>query len=113
LLSFSRILKWMFEKYEELTLALLTGFLIGSLNKVWPWKQTVSVWYKHTGTAKDQAFPLVQKNVMPGDYSLVTIADEQLGLITKNPELISAIALAFIGFMVIFILDRASGNLQK
>ncbi|MFT5876745.1 MAG: putative membrane protein, partial [Dokdonia sp.] len=39
LLSFSRILKWMFEKYENRTLALLTGFLIGSLNKVWPWKK--------------------------------------------------------------------------
>ena len=113
LLSFSRVLKWMFEKYVELTLALLTGFLIGSLNKVWPWKQTVSVWYKHAGTTKEQAFPLIQKNVLPGDYSLVTTADEQLGLVSKNPELIAAIALAFVGFMVIFILDKVSGNLQK
>jgi putative membrane protein len=113
LLSFSRILKWMFEKYEELTLALLTGFLIGSLNKVWPWKQTLSVWYKHAGTEKEEAFPLIQKNVFPGDYSLVTSADEKLGLITKNPELITAIAFAFIGFMVIYVLERVSGKLQK
>ena len=113
LLSFSRILKWMFEKYEELTLALLTGFLIGSLNKVWPWKQTVSVWYKHAGTAEEQAFPLIQKNVFPSDYSVLTAADEKLGIITKNPELFAAIALAFVGFMVIFILDKVSGKLQN
>jgi putative membrane protein len=113
LLSFSRILKWMFEKYEELTLALLTGFLIGSLNKVWPWKQTLSVWYKQAGTENEQAFPLIQKNVLPGDFSLITTPDEQLGIVTKNPELITAIMFAFIGFMVIFILERVSGKLQK
>jgi hypothetical protein len=44
---------------------------------------------------------------------LVTSADEKLGLITKNPELITAIAFAFIGFMVIFVLERVSGKLQK
>jgi len=113
LLSFSRILKWMFEKYEQLTLALLTGFLIGSLNKVWPWKQTVEVWYKHAGTPKEQAYPLIQKNVLPGDYSLVTTADEQLGLVAKDPQLMAAIGLAFIGFMVIFLLEKVSAKMQK
>ena len=38
LLSFSRVLKWMFSKYHDFTIAILTGFLIGSLNKLWPWK---------------------------------------------------------------------------
>ena len=42
LLSFSRVLKWMFAKYHDLTIAVLTGFLIGSLNKLWPWKETIS-----------------------------------------------------------------------
>ncbi len=38
LLSFSRILAWLLHHYHQLTLAILTGFTIGSLNKVWPWK---------------------------------------------------------------------------
>src|SRR5690606_27432930 len=38
LLSFARILKWMFKNYRNTTLALLTGFILGSLNKIWPWK---------------------------------------------------------------------------
>src|SRR5699024_2334607 len=41
LLSFSKVLKWLFSKYETLTLAALTGFIIGSLNKMWPWKKTL------------------------------------------------------------------------
>ena len=42
LLSFSRILKWLFSTYKNYTLATLTGFIIGSLNKIWPWKETIS-----------------------------------------------------------------------
>ena len=38
LLSFSKLLKWLFETYHRLTLAVITGFMIGSLNKIWPWK---------------------------------------------------------------------------
>jgi len=38
LLSFSKILKWLFSNYNNLTLAVLSGFILGSLNKIWPWK---------------------------------------------------------------------------
>ena len=38
LLSFARLLKWMFSRYKNGTLALLSGFIIGSLPKIWPWK---------------------------------------------------------------------------
>lgn len=41
LLTFSRLLKWLFEKYRNTTLTILTGFVIGSLNKVWPWKDVL------------------------------------------------------------------------
>ncbi len=42
LLSFSRVLTWAFKNYKNLTLAFLTGLMIGSLNKVWPWQQVLS-----------------------------------------------------------------------
>jgi len=38
LLSFSKIIKWMFSKNSSLTYSILLGFVIGSLSKVWPWK---------------------------------------------------------------------------
>lgn len=50
LLSFSKVLKWLFKNYENTTLAVLTGFIIGSLNEIWPWKQTISVFSKMEGT---------------------------------------------------------------
>ncbi|MFT5829281.1 MAG: putative membrane protein, partial [Urechidicola sp.] len=46
LLSFSRVLSWTFKKYKSPTLAVLTGFLLGSLNKVWPWKHVESIYVK-------------------------------------------------------------------
>ena len=49
LLSFSRVLKWLFKNYENTTLAVLTGFIIGSLNVIWPWKQTLLVFSKKAG----------------------------------------------------------------
>ena len=41
LLSFARLLSELFKSYRELTIAVLTGFLIGSIDKVWPWKIVV------------------------------------------------------------------------
>jgi putative membrane protein len=49
LLSFSRVLKWLFKHYKNTTLAVLTGFIIGSLNIIWPWKQTFLVFSKEAG----------------------------------------------------------------
>jgi len=43
LLTFSKLLKWLFVRYKDQTLAVLTGFILGSLNKIWPWKKTLTV----------------------------------------------------------------------
>ena len=59
LLSFSHVLKWLFKNYHNITLALLTGFIFGSLNKVWPWKETLS-WYTNS---KGVATPLIQESI--------------------------------------------------
>jgi len=64
LLSFSRLLAWMFRKFHDLTVALLTGFMIGSLNKVWPWK-TVLEWF---ADRHGKMMPLLEKNVWPAQY---------------------------------------------
>ena len=43
LMTFSRILSWTFKNYRKPTLALLTGFMLGSLNKLWPWRNVISI----------------------------------------------------------------------
>lgn len=59
--SFARLLSYALRKFRALTLAVLTGFIIGSLNKVWPWKETVQTYVDSHGLEK----PLVEANVMP------------------------------------------------
>jgi putative membrane protein len=64
LLSFSHVLSWMFQHYKTMTLALLGGFMLGSLNKIWPWKQTIETVIDRHG----KEIPLVQNNILPHTF---------------------------------------------
>lgn len=68
LLSFSRLLHWMFNHYHNITLALLAGFMFGSLNKVWPWKYTTA----YTIDRHGREVALVQENVWPSGYEALS-----------------------------------------
>lgn len=61
IISFSHLLTWLFKNYEMITLSALTGFMIGSLNKIWPWKNTLETYIDQHG--KQQ--PLIQENILP------------------------------------------------
>ncbi|ALJ04351.1 hypothetical protein APS56_03975 [Pseudalgibacter alginicilyticus] len=89
LLSFSHLLKWLFKNYHNITLALLTGFIFGSLNKVWPWKETLT-WHIDS---KGLQTPLIEKSVSPFSFN----GDNQFFL---------ALLLMIIGFLTIFILEK-------
>ena len=79
----------MFEKHENLTIAVLTGFLIGSLNKLWPWKEVLETYTKHAGEPDEEIIPLVERSIAPfGD------------------NIPMAIGLAIIGFAIVFIMER-------
>lgn len=95
LLSFSHVLKWLFKHYHNITLALLTGFIFGSMNKVWPWKETLS-W--HTNS-KGIRTPLIQESISPFSFN-------------GDNQLVFAIILVVLGFLTIFILEKAGSNKQ-
>lgn len=76
LLSFSRVLAWLLDHYRKATMAVLIGFLVGSLNVTWPWKQTLVTTVDRHG----EAIPLVQKNVLPAQFESLTGSDPMLGL---------------------------------
>lgn len=42
--SFSRVLSYALKHFRNITLAVLTGFMLGSLNKVWPWKKLLNIY---------------------------------------------------------------------
>lgn len=89
LLSFSKILKWLFSHYKNLTLAGLTGFIIGSLNKIWPWKETLT-WRENS---HGEQVPLLQKSISPLSFE----GDHQLAY---------AILVSCIGYAVIVGLEK-------
>lgn len=61
LLAFSYVLSWVFKNFKNQTLSLLTGFILGSLTILWPWKETVSTYIDRHG----EVLPLKQKLIFP------------------------------------------------
>ncbi|MDC3344914.1 DUF368 domain-containing protein [Flavobacteriaceae bacterium] len=88
LLSFSRILKWLFSTYKNYTLSILTGFIIGSLNKIWPWKETIS-WRTNS---KGMEVPFNTASVSPFSFE-------------GDNQLLISIFLMLIGFGLIILLE--------
>ena len=94
LISFTKALKWVFEHYYSIAVALLSGFLLGSLNKLWPWKWVVEYYVKYEDTPKEEYVPLITENLAPGaDWTL-------------------ALPLAIAGGLVVFGLEWA-GKLKR
>lgn len=58
---FSRVLSWLFEKHHDLAIAVLTGFMLGSLRKIWPWKEVMSTRINRHG----DEVPVHEVNILP------------------------------------------------
>jgi putative membrane protein len=115
LLSFARVLKYLFSKYKNITIAVLTGFLIGSLNKIWPWKHVTEVYVKHAGEADEKIVNLVEQNVMPGSYDTITsiLGREIMGYEVADSKLGLAILFFVIGFGIIFGMEFVAKKMKK
>ncbi|MBR9846227.1 MAG: DUF368 domain-containing protein [Algicola sp.] len=113
LLSFSRVLKWLFKNYQNTTLALLTGFIVGSLNKVWPWKKTISVLNANTGSVEEflkisDVGTLSIYQQQTNDFETYkTVLEESISPLSYsgNSNIMWAIILMVFGFLTIFILE--------
>jgi putative membrane protein len=92
ILSFSHVLSWTFKHYKEITLAFLTGLMIGSLNKVWPWRNVVETRINSHG----EEVPFRELSVLPSDF------------IGGEPYVLGAIALMIFGFLVVYLLEKFS-----
>ncbi|MFK5958130.1 MAG: DUF368 domain-containing protein [Lutibacter sp.] len=94
LLSFSKVLKWLFKNHKNYTLAVLTGFILGSLNKIWPWKKTLT-WRTNSHGIE---VPFNQQSISPFSFD-------------GDSQIFYAILLSVIGFAVIILLEKlASSN---
>ncbi|OOE57452.1 DUF368 domain-containing protein [Salinivibrio sp. ML323] len=95
LLTFSHLLSWLLRRYYALTLAFLTGLMLGTLGKIWPWKHTLT-W--RTNSSGEQV-PLMQDNLLPGAYEAIV----------GHPAQVSLAIIAMIGgFVLVLLLERFS-----
>lgn len=88
LISFASVLRWMLIRWRDLSLAFLTGLMLGSLNKVWPWKETLSWRLGSHG----ESLPLLQGNLLPGQFAEIS---------GQDPQLLLAISLALSGVLLV------------
>lgn len=100
LLTFAKVLSFTFKKYPNPTLALLTGFLIGSLNKVWPWQQVLET----RTNSKGEEVVKFSESVLPSQFSELS----ENFLYGNNPHIVAAIAIMLVAFVLVFLLDRFS-----
>lgn len=86
IIAFSRILGWLLSRYHNLMVAFLTGLMVGSLRKVWPWKESVDQTISATGRV------LYQGNAFPQSWT---------------NEVTAALSLMIAGVVVVILLDYA------
>ncbi len=90
LISFSHLLSWVLTRYKDATLALLTGFILGSLNIIWPWKQiTKSI------KINDEVKIIAYNSNLPAEIDSNTLF---------------AIILMIAGFLLVYLLENSSKN---
>lgn len=106
LMAFSRLLNWMFTRHHDITVASLTGFLLGSLTIVWPWKEVLSTRVVHAGKPDEHLAPFITRNVWPSDFATVTANDGLLGITDKDPHLLGAMLLMAVGAALLLLLER-------
>jgi putative membrane protein len=95
LIAFSHILSWVFKRYRNQTISLLTGFILGSVSILWPWQKVLFL--------KDAAGDLILKKGEPIIMKYERIIPEAF-----NAEVIFAIIIALAGILSIWAIEKAA-----
>ncbi len=92
LMLFSRLLSWLLAHYLTAVMALMCGFLVGSLNIIWPWKQAVS----SVTTDSGKIVVTQTENLLPDQFLLIT---------QQDPQVILCISFSLMGYVLAFGLE--------
>jgi putative membrane protein len=99
IISFSRFLSWILENYRDITIALLAGFMIGSLNKIWPWRNIL----EYVTNSKGEQIPAFDRSVLPWDYFTKT---------GKDPLILQAILMMALGVIMVVFIEKVAARLK-
>ena len=93
ILSLVRLIAWLLNKYHDHAVSLLAGFMMGSLNKIWPWKEIIEFRVNRHG----EQVPLIDRNIFPTEYYEFT---------GNDPHIIQAILFAAFGFFIVVAIEK-------
>ena len=93
LMTFARVLGWIFGRFHDLTIAILTGLMLGSLRKIWPWKETVETMVNRHG----KEVPVIELNQLPDAFT---------------NEVFGALGLAILGLAFVLVLEYFAADEQ-
>jgi putative membrane protein len=100
ILAFSRVVSWLLKKYHAITIGLLAGFMLGSMNELWPWKLVLSYRTSSSGEQK----PFLTENISPTAFL------EQTGV---EPQIFLAVIAFLVGIGLVVGIERLANYLQK
>ena len=100
IISYSHLLSCLLKHWNDVTVAVLMGFMVGTLNKVWPWKEVVETYTDSHG----KSMPRVERNVAPGRFEALAQQDALLG---------EAVVLCVVGFLTIYCIELAARIVVK
>ncbi|MCL1067197.1 DUF368 domain-containing protein [Shewanella olleyana] len=93
LLSFSHVLSAMLRKFHDETLLFLTGLMLGTLGKIWPWKEVIT-WRENS---KGEQVPLTEQNLSPMQFEQLT---------GESSQLAAAVVCLFVGVGLVWGLEK-------
>jgi len=99
ILASSRVISWLLKHYHAITISLLSGFMLGSINKLWPWKNVLSYRLSSSG----QQEPFLTENILPNHYMALT---------GEEPYFLGAIFSFFIGIILVIGIERVAYYLK-
>ncbi len=99
LVGISRLLTRALNNYPESTIALLSGFMMGALNKVWPWRKVI----EYATNSKGDQIAVFDKSILPWDFLSET---------GKDPQLFQAILMMALGVLIVVVTEKIAVRLK-
>lgn len=93
ILSFARLISWLLKQYHLVTISVLVGFMIGSLNKIWPWREVI----QYRLNSKGEQVPFLENNVLPAEYLQAT---------GQEPMFMQALLFFALGIGLVVLIDK-------
>ena len=99
LIGISRLLTRALTNYEHATLALLSGFMMGALNKIWPWRKVM----EYATNSKGDQIAVFDKSILPWDFLSET---------GKDPQPFQAILMMALGVLIVVVTEKIAVRLK-